>query len=206
MLPELAKLVRNLTHSRSGWAQRRAAERGAYEAHLAACASRQILDRLTDKWVFLVLCGLHDHEGPFRYSQLSRRIAGASQKMLTQTLRNLERDGLVERQVEPTVPVTVRTPSPALGASIIGPIQALKRWSESHIDEIDAARRATTGKPAAQSRPPTRPVSPALSPGVTLSPCRRPVTQPQGFAGSDRRLVRCLRVGRAVARCPRASD
>src|SRR4051794_34460413 len=86
-------------------AQRRAAEKADYDAFLARCPSRQLLDRISDKWVTLVLAALAD--GPQRYSQLARTIAGVSQKMLTQTLRTLERDGLLIRTVTATVPVTV---------------------------------------------------------------------------------------------------
>ena len=90
-----------------------------YDAFLAKCPSRQLLDRISDKWVALVLAALGS-DGPhhpgadcvgeprsMRYSELSRRLAGVSQKMLTQTLRSLERDGLITRTVTPTVPVTV---------------------------------------------------------------------------------------------------
>ena len=86
-------------------AQRRAADKADYDVFMAECPSRQLLDRLSDKWVTLVLCALED--GPQRYSQLARTIAGVSQKMLTQTLRSLERDGMVTRSVTATVPVTV---------------------------------------------------------------------------------------------------
>ena len=86
-------------------AQRRAADKAEYDVFLAECPSRQLLDRISDKWVTLVLCALED--GPQRYSQLARTIAGVSQKMLTQTLRSLERDGMLTRTVTATVPVTV---------------------------------------------------------------------------------------------------
>lgn len=76
-------------------AQRRAAARAEYDAFLAACPSRQILARISDKWVTLILVAFAG--GPLRYSDLGRIIAGVSQKMLTQTLRTLERDGLVSR-------------------------------------------------------------------------------------------------------------
>jgi DNA-binding HxlR family transcriptional regulator len=97
-------------------AQRRAAEKSDYDAFLARCPSRQLLDRISDKWVTLVLAALSD--GPQRYSELARRIAGVSQKMLTQTLRSLERDGLVTRTVTATVPVTVSYELTELGRSL----------------------------------------------------------------------------------------
>ncbi len=116
-------------------AQRRAAAKEEYDAFMAACPSRQLLDRLADKWVALVLAALRE-EGPMRYSALSRRLAGVSQKMLTQTLRALERDGLITRAVQPTVPVTVEYDLTPLGQSLQEVVLALKRWAETHMDEV----------------------------------------------------------------------
>src|SRR4051812_22384881 len=121
-------------------AQRRERERLAYNAYVAECPSRQVLDALSDKWVTLVLTALAD--GPHRYSGLSRRIVGVSQKMLTQTLRTLERDGLVTRTVTPSVPVRVDYELTTLGKTILPVVGAIKRWSETHIHEIHAARTA----------------------------------------------------------------
>ncbi|CAN5611926.1 hypothetical protein BH11ACT8_BH11ACT8_11680 [soil metagenome] len=89
----------------------------------------------------LVLSALRE-EGAMRYSELSRRIAGVSQKMLTQTLRHLERDGLVTRDVVATVPVTVHYELTALGSSLAALIQGIKDWAEEHMDEVSAAREA----------------------------------------------------------------
>ncbi|MGW5643287.1 winged helix-turn-helix transcriptional regulator [Saccharopolyspora sp. NPDC003752] len=125
-------------------AQRRAEARTAYDAYLAECPARQLLDRISDKWVSLVLNALAG--GPQRYSDLSRTIAGVSQKMLTQTLRNLERDGLVSRAVTPSVPVRVDYALTGLGESLLPVVQAAKTWAESHIDEIHAARTAYDGR------------------------------------------------------------
>ena len=75
-----------------------------YDAFDAHCPSRRLLDTIGDKWASLVIVALGVH-GRLRYSELSNRIAGVSQKMLTQTLRNLERDGLLTRTVTPSVPV-----------------------------------------------------------------------------------------------------
>src|SRR2546426_9896495 len=85
--------------------QRRQRAREEYDAFIAACPSRQLLDRLSDKWVSLILTSLAD--GEQRYSEIARAIAGVSQKMLTQTLRNLERDGILIRSITPAVPVRV---------------------------------------------------------------------------------------------------
>jgi DNA-binding HxlR family transcriptional regulator len=82
----------------------------------AACPTRQVLDRIADKWTMLVIVALQD--GTLRFSELRRGIEGISQKMLTQTLRALERDGMVERDVIPTVPVTVRYTLTPLGHSL----------------------------------------------------------------------------------------
>ncbi|MFD4252715.1 winged helix-turn-helix transcriptional regulator [Amycolatopsis thermoflava] len=121
-------------------AQRRQRDRQAYDAFLAACPARKVLDRISDKWVTLVLAALGD--GPKRYSDLSRIIAGASQKMLTQTLRSLERDGLVARTVTTAVPVRVDYELTEFGHSLHAVVRQLKDWAESHIEEIEQARAA----------------------------------------------------------------
>ncbi|WP_109506860.1 winged helix-turn-helix transcriptional regulator [Nocardioides speluncae] len=119
-------------------AQRRDQAKREYDAFLAACPSRRLLDRLSDKWVTLVLAALA--RGDRRYSELAREIAGVSQKMLTQTLRNMERDGMVTRTVTPTVPVTVDYALTDLGRSLQGVMQHVKDWAEAHIDDIEVAR------------------------------------------------------------------
>jgi DNA-binding HxlR family transcriptional regulator len=119
-------------------AQRREIERLEYDAFLAQCPSRQLLDQLSSKWVTLLLCALH--ERPQRYSELSREVAGVSQKMLTQTLRTLERDGLISRSVEATVPVTVTYSITELGESLFTVVQHLKRWAESNMPAVHRAR------------------------------------------------------------------
>ena len=121
-------------------AQRRERDRLAYNAYVAECPSRQVLDALSDKWVTLVLTALAG--GPRRYSDLARTIAGISQKMLTQTLRTLERDGLVTRSVTPSVPVRVDYELTALGQTILPVVGAIKQWSETHIEEIHSSRTA----------------------------------------------------------------
>ena len=121
-------------------AQRRARARTAYNAYVAECPSRQVLDAISDKWITLVLTALADR--PRRYSDLSRQIAGVSQKMLTQTLRQLERDGLLTRTVTPSVPVRVDYELTPLGETILPVVAAIKQWSEAHIEEMHAARVA----------------------------------------------------------------
>jgi len=129
----------------------RARAKAAYDAFLAACPSRQLLDRISDKWVALVLAALGS-DGPrpgsvdpgkpraMRYSELARRLEGVSQKMLTQTLRSLERDGLLTRTVVPTVPVTVSYELTELGLSLHHVVLELKRWAEAHMGEVLAHR------------------------------------------------------------------
>ena len=121
-------------------AQQREQERAAYNAYVAECPSRQVLDALSDKWVTLVLTALAD--APRRYSELSRTIAGVSQKMLTQTLRMLERDGLVTRTITASVPVRVDYQLTPLGRTLLPVVRAIKDWSETHISEVHAARVA----------------------------------------------------------------
>ena len=132
--------------------QKRAQAKVEYDAFLASCPSRQLLDRISDKWVALILAALGG-DGPhhpggdsngeprsMRYSELARRLAGVSQKMLTQTLRSLERDGLVIRTVTPTVPVTVTYELTELGLSLQQVMTAIKAWAEAHMDEVLANR------------------------------------------------------------------
>jgi DNA-binding HxlR family transcriptional regulator len=88
--------------------------------------------------VSLLLTALTD--GPQRYSSLARTIAGVSQKMLTQTLRTLERDGLISRSVTPSVPVRVDYALTPLGISLLPVMQAIKDWAETHIEQVAAAR------------------------------------------------------------------
>jgi DNA-binding HxlR family transcriptional regulator len=132
-------------------AEKRAQAKVEHDAFLANCPSRQVLDRISDKWVALVLAALgsegpqpgRDCAGeprPMRYSELSRRLAGVSQKMLTQTLRYLERDGLLTRTVTPTVPVTVTYELTDLGSSLQDVMGGIKAWAEEHIDEVHANR------------------------------------------------------------------
>ena len=95
------------------------------------CPTRRMLDRVGDRWTVLVVGALSN--GPLRYSELRKRIDGVSQKMLTQTLKNLEADGLVTRAVFPTVPVTVEYALTPLGESLAPALDALRRWAEENI-------------------------------------------------------------------------
>jgi DNA-binding HxlR family transcriptional regulator len=132
-------------------AQKREQARVAYDAFLSACPTNQLLDRLSDKWVSLVVAALST--GPMRYSDLSRKIAGVSPKMLTQTLRSLERDGILTRTVTPSVPVRVDYELTQLGGSLAQLMTAVKSWAETHFDEVHAAReRYDTGSEDAKGK------------------------------------------------------
>ncbi|MEV0461668.1 helix-turn-helix domain-containing protein [Nocardia tengchongensis] len=105
------------------------------------CPTRQVLDHIAGKWTVLVIDSLLD-QGTMRYTELSRRIGGVSQKMLTQTLRSLETDGFLTRTVHPTIPPRVEYELTDLGRSLAEPIAALRHWTESHINDIERARAA----------------------------------------------------------------
>ncbi|MFF2396522.1 winged helix-turn-helix transcriptional regulator [Nocardia sp. NPDC055165] len=112
------------------------------DAYSAKCPTRQVLDHIAGKWTILVIDALLD--GTQRYTDLSRRIEGVSQKMLTQTLRSLEADGFVTRTVYPTIPPRVDYALTALGRSLAEPITALRQWTETHINEIERARAGSS--------------------------------------------------------------
>ncbi len=108
------------------------------DAYDPACPTRIVLDQIADKWTVLVLGALD--EGPMRFNALKRRLAGISQKMLGQTLRNLERNGLVARRVFATVPVTVEYSLTPLGSRLTERVNELRVWAEKHISQIVAAQ------------------------------------------------------------------
>jgi DNA-binding HxlR family transcriptional regulator len=104
------------------------------------CAAvKPVLARIGDKWVVLVV-RLLGRKGPRRFNELRREIGTISQRMLTLTLRALERDGLVTRTVYPTIPPRVEYDLTALGRSLMVPIEALGNWAFAHREEMDAAR------------------------------------------------------------------
>ncbi|WP_062982943.1 winged helix-turn-helix transcriptional regulator [Nocardia anaemiae] len=109
------------------------------DVYSAKCPTRQVLDHVAGKWTVLIVDALA--EGTMRYTDLHRRIEGISQKMLTQTLRQLETDGFVTRTVHPTVPPRVDYDLTDLGHSLRTPITALRDWIEVNIIRIEAARR-----------------------------------------------------------------
>ena len=108
-----------------------------------ACPSREVLDRISDKWTALVIYALS--EKTMRYGELQRRIGSVSQKMLTQTLRSLEDDGLVARKIYPVVPPMVEYSLTPLGRSLTEPLSAVRRWAEQHLPQL-IANREKNGK------------------------------------------------------------
>ncbi|WP_370350773.1 winged helix-turn-helix transcriptional regulator [Catenulispora sp. EB89] len=120
-------------------------EAPAYDPFAQGCPSRDLLDRIGDKWSILVL-GALGQNGRSRFTDLRKRLAGVSEKMLTQTLRALERDGLVLRTVYPEVPVRVEYELTPLGVTLRGPVKALTEWSLEHTTEVLAAREDYDGR------------------------------------------------------------
>lgn len=104
------------------------------------CEVRQILDRVADKWSLLVIALLD--EKTLRFGELSREIDGISTRMLTVTLRNLERDGLIHRRMYPEIPPRVEYRLSELGRTLLGTIQALVGWTEQHRVAIARARKS----------------------------------------------------------------
>lgn len=116
-----------------------------------ACPTRQLLDRIGDKWTSMLIKVLAEADPPdMGFASLARRAPGISHKMLSQTLKNLRRDGLVARRVEATVPPRVHYSLTDLGRSLDGPLSALRVWAEQHMAIIDA-NRADTPLPGSRS-------------------------------------------------------
>ena len=101
------------------------------------CGSRRVLALIADRWTALVIYALA--RGTMRFGQLQRQL-GTTQKVLTQTLRDLERDGVVQRTVYPVVPPKVEYRLTELGTTLIDPLTAICRWAEAHLPEVEAAR------------------------------------------------------------------
>ncbi|MBK8101672.1 MAG: helix-turn-helix transcriptional regulator [Planctomycetes bacterium] len=109
----------------------------------ASCPTRTVLDLIADKWTVLVIHVLAD--GTRRFGELQRAIGGISQKMLTQTLRRLARDGLVVRKVYPEVPPRTEYALTPLGRTLRTPLQALCAWAEAHLPQVLHARKGAAG-------------------------------------------------------------
>lgn len=106
----------------------------AWNPYLATCPTRQVLDCVADKWAVLIMGLLIG--GPQRFGELRRTIEGVSQKMLTQTLRSLERDGLVHRAVLASVPPKVAYSLTPLGVSLATTLDELRLWAERNIEDV----------------------------------------------------------------------
>ncbi|MGD9695657.1 MAG: winged helix-turn-helix transcriptional regulator [Thermoleophilia bacterium] len=122
-------------------------EDGRFDVMAAACPTRQVIGRVGGKWSLLVMYALST--GTKRFSRLRAEVEGISQKMLTQTLRALERDGLVHRRVYPTIPPRVEYTLTPLGRSLEDAIAVVRRWAYAHMDEIAAARDDYDRQPVA---------------------------------------------------------
>ena len=106
------------------------------------CPTRELLDGIADKWTTLVIGILSDAPTPVRFGELRRAIEGISQKMLTQTLRDLERSGLVVRAAYPVIPPRVEYSLTPLGRTLDEPLRALAEWAQQHLPEVRAAQDA----------------------------------------------------------------
>lgn len=107
------------------------------------CPSRQVLNMLADKWTALVICSLD--EGTKRHNEIKKQIGGISQKMLTQTLKKLEKDGLVLRKTYPVIPPKVEYCLTPLGKSLLGPMNTVCNWVEKSLPEIKKSRNWKPG-------------------------------------------------------------
>jgi len=111
---------------------------GRFDVLAEACPTRQVVNRIGDRWSLLVLYALEG--GTLRFQELRRAVDGVSQKMLTQTLRTLERYGLVQRTVYASVPPKVEYTLTPLGASLSDSIATIRAWAYAHMDQIEHAR------------------------------------------------------------------
>ncbi|MBO3747582.1 helix-turn-helix transcriptional regulator [Streptosporangiaceae bacterium NEAU-GS5] len=120
----------------------RAKRAQAYQGDLfdPECPTRLVLDRISDKWTALVVLLLSD--GPMRFSELRGHIGRVAPKVLTQTLRRMERDGLITREIFAEVPPRVEYALTGLGHSLIEPIALIGDWAEIHVDQITKAQAA----------------------------------------------------------------
>ena len=114
------------------------------------CPTRVVLDRIGDKWTVLVIGSLVD--GPLRFSALRARIGGVAPKVLTQTLRAMERDGLLVRRVHAEVPPRVEYALSSLGATMAPPLKALGSWSLTHGKRVEEARDRFDARAASRAR------------------------------------------------------
>ena len=119
-------------------AQRRELAAIEYNAFVRECPTHKLLSRISDKWVSLTLVALAG--GPQRYSELARTMPGISQKMLTQTVRSLMRDGIIARTAFPSIPMRVDYRLTPLGETLLPVMRQIKAWAEQHIEEVEESR------------------------------------------------------------------
>jgi DNA-binding HxlR family transcriptional regulator len=117
----------------------------AFNVLLATCPSRRSLARIANKWTAMVVIVLSD--GPLRFGDVRTAVEGISGKVLTETLRDLERDGLVEQHVYAEMPPRVEYELTPLGRTLHTPLQALSTWAEQHTEAVQAARDAYDTRP-----------------------------------------------------------
>ncbi len=115
------------------------------------CPTRQVLDLIADKWTILIIRRLAD--GTLRFAQLRRSVSGISQKVLTNILRSLERDGIVTRRVYASVPPKVEYSLTGLGRSLCGLVEGICGWAEANIEQVQAAREMYARTPREDSIP-----------------------------------------------------
>jgi DNA-binding HxlR family transcriptional regulator len=116
---------------------------GAWDPYRRDCPSRRLLDRIGDRWTVLIVGALD--AGPRRFTEIATEVEGISQKMLTQTLRSLERDGFVERTAYPVVPPHVEYKLTPLGRSLQHPLRELERWAVENMDAVAAQQNEYDG-------------------------------------------------------------
>ncbi len=129
-----AKLVRGNKAARGNWPG---------DPYAQDCPTRLVLDRIADKWTVLLLILLSRRS--WRFNELRREIGGLTQKMASQTLKGLERDGLVKRKVTPTVPVTVEYSITPLGRTLSDTVDALRIWAEQHMGDVTRSQKLYDG-------------------------------------------------------------
>jgi DNA-binding HxlR family transcriptional regulator len=122
-----------------------------YVPHNSCVAVREVLNRVGDKWSVLIVQLLAD--GPKRFSDLRRAIEGISQRMLTLTLKGLERDGLVTRTVFPVIPMRVEYELTELGRTLRKPIQALAKWAQENRERIQQSRNQYDARSSSPVKP-----------------------------------------------------
>ncbi|MFF2479654.1 winged helix-turn-helix transcriptional regulator [Paenibacillus sp. NPDC058071] len=105
---------------------------------LSNCGYSKVLDIISNKWTALVIYAMEN--GEIRYGEMLRRVEGISKKMLTQTVRKLERDGLVQRHITPTVPPSVEYSLTTLGETLLQPMKELRQWGRENFTQVVEAR------------------------------------------------------------------